>query len=158
MNIKPGAYYRSPERREALKQMVKSFVEDPKNNYAKDEYCDRFLNELINTETLYPGYGFARSVEANNGYIHCVLVAQLQENRWYNRCDVAILGLLTNKKCTPTHIRTLFNTLEQWGIEREAKAIVLNAWRDSPAMDRVMNRIGFKTLSKNYIREIHYET
>lgn len=154
MVIKKSKDYKSPDRREALVQCAKHWVESTRNKHSNEPFCDRYLDQLINTEQMYPGYGFAEAIEDQTGYIHCLIAATLMENYWHNRCDIHVLCLLINDKCNPKYPKVLLQRLEEWGAKRCAKTIQLHTWSTRKGYDRAMKRIGFEHFGYIYSRNI----
>ena len=157
MVFKTGSDYTSPHKRKVLVQLAKNFCEKINNQYDKQEYCDRFLDQLIQCEQLHPGYGYTEAIEDQSGYVHCLVVAQLSENWWYNRCDVNVSALLINDKCNPKYPKVLLERLEHWGLKRGAGKIMLYSWNNRKGYHRAMERLGLNTHGYIYSREIQNE-
>jgi hypothetical protein len=157
MVLKKGKDYTSPERRKALVELAVNWVESTRNKYTDEPYCDRYLDQLINTEEMYPGFGFAEAIEDQSGYVHCLCTATVVENWWHNRCDVNITAMLINKKCNPKYPNVLLDRLEKWSAKREAQIIQLYSWSNRKGYHRAMERIGFEPFGYIYARKIQNE-
>lgn len=146
--------YRTPEKRELLKDMAEKWCNNQKHIMDGKTFSTRYLDYLMSLDLQKPGFGFAEGVEDDDGHLHCLICAEIIENMWINQADCNIICILTNRPSDTKYLHMLLDKLYKWADNRGAENVYLFSWSHRKAYEKLFERLGFKPSGYTYKRKL----